>query len=87
MSNIMTGLFKYTIRIRSWMLKVKTELYANSPFHKVCPFTLGHRNHGMHSTHTQALHKMQYFVTETFSTLIHSIIKWYLTAHSNIAPG
>jgi len=30
MSNIMTGLFKYIIRLRSWMLKVKTELYKFS---------------------------------------------------------
>lgn len=39
------------------MLKVKMELHANSPFHKVCPFTLGHRNDRTHSTHIQALHK------------------------------
>lgn len=61
MSNIMTGLFKYIIRLRSWMLKVKTELYANSLFYKVCSFTLGHRNHRMHSTHTQTLEKNAIF--------------------------
>jgi len=63
MSNIMTGLFMYIIGCRSWVLKVKTELYANSPIHKVCSFTLSHRNHRMHSTHThtQALHKNAIF--------------------------
>lgn len=84
MSIIMTGLFKCFIRLRSWMLKVKTEPNANSLFPKVYPCTLGHRNHRMHSAHKHCI-KMQYFVTETFTTPIYKITQWYLAAHSNNA--
>jgi len=61
------------------MLKVKTELYANSPFHKVCPFTSGHRNHRMHSTHKQALHKNAIFC--------YRIIQYPNSQHNQAVPS
>ena len=55
-SIIMTDLFKHFIRLRSWLLKVKTELNTNSvpygmPFH-----TGSQKSQNALHTHTQALH-------------------------------